>query len=104
VELDFEAIYKAYPRKEGKTAGMRALVVRVKDKETYDRVMLAAKNYALLCQLRATEPLFIKLFSTFVNNWMDYESIDGLVAQQSAPKETSKTSNNRLLMEGLGED
>lgn len=97
MDLDFEAIYRIYPRKEGKSAGMKKLAIHVTDEETYNRVMNAAKNYAMLCKSRGTELRFIKLFVTFVNNWMDYEDISELVSVPA--NEPKKTNNNRLLME-----
>ena len=97
MDLDFEAIYKIYPRKEGKARGMKALNARIKDKETYDRVMLAAMNYAELCRMRGTEKQFIKMFCTFVNNWTDYEDISEI----AEPVARDKTTNNRLLIESL---
>lgn len=97
MDLDFEAIYRIYPRKEGKAYGMRNLAIRVKDQETYDRVMKAAKNYTELCRLRGTEKQFIKLFGTFVNNWTDYEDISEMIPDKM--NEPNKTNNNRLLME-----
>lgn len=97
MDLDFEAIYRIYPRKEGKAYGMRNLIARVKDKETYDRVMKAAMNYAELCRVRGTEKQYIKMFGTFVNNWTDYEDISEILTE--SVNEPKKTSNNRLLME-----
>lgn len=68
--FDLEAIYSAYPRKEGKKIGIARLEKIITTQEKFDSVFLAVQNYAK--QVQGTDLKFIKLFSSFVSNWEDY--------------------------------
>ncbi|MNJ94825.1 hypothetical protein D3C87_125280 [compost metagenome] len=73
--FDFEAPYNIYPRKgEGKTKGMAKLKKTIKKVEEYLRFLKAVENYTLLCKQNKTERQYIKHWSTFCNNWKDYEN------------------------------
>ena len=71
-----DQIYKLYPRKRGKTAGMKTLkkLILMKDggvnREAADAVMLAIQNYKKDCEFKNGD--YIKHFSTFMNCWEDY--------------------------------
>lgn len=70
--FNLEEIYKFYPRKEGKTAGMRILARDIKDRKDYEALKVAVENYTCLCRKNKTERKFIKLFGTFAGCWRDY--------------------------------
>lgn len=71
--FDFEVIYKLYPRKgEGKAAGMKRLTKVIRTDEQYMDLANAVKNYVDLCKMNGTERKYIKMWSTFVNNYEDY--------------------------------
>lgn len=78
MDLDFEVLYKSFPRKEGKAKGMTKLKKTVKDHETYVRFGNAVTNYIELCKLEKREKTYIKHWATFVNCWEDYESREDL--------------------------
>ena len=69
---DFELVYKLYPRKEGKLAGFKKLQKTIKNEEQYILLVQAVQNYAKLCQAEGRERQYIKMWSTFCNNWQDY--------------------------------
>lgn len=71
--FDFDTPYKKYPRKgEGKTAGMKKVSKEVKSEEDYCNFCRAVENYAELCTKNRTERQYVKMWSTFCNNWQDY--------------------------------
>lgn len=70
--FDFEAVYKSYPRKQGKTPGMAWLKSNIKTEKDYVALAAAAKNYATYTSNAATEEKFIKHFSTWVRQWRDW--------------------------------
>ena len=74
-ELDFSEIYNLYPRKEGGTAGLKKLKSMDVDQETFNRIKTAAIRYSNHCRKNKTEPKFIKHFSTWVNNWTDWDDV-----------------------------
>jgi hypothetical protein len=69
-KFDLEAVYKLYPRKQGKSEGMRRLKTQIKLPTDYEDLILAVKNYAAYCA--GKEPQFIKMFSSFVSEWRDW--------------------------------
>lgn len=80
-DLDFEMLYRAYPRKIGKAKAFGVLKKTIKTKDDYDALALAITNYCALVKKENVEPRFIKHFSSFVgslNNqvWRDYISIE----------------------------
>lgn len=75
-DFDFEVLYRAYPRKEGKRRGMAKLKKTIKTKAEYDAFKGAMETYVALCKAEAREPQYIKLWQTFVNNWTDYLEAD----------------------------
>lgn len=70
--FDLESIYREYPRKEGKTRGMKLLAGKMKTQEDFDKFCMAVRNYASKVKREKTEPKFIKHFATFVNCFEDY--------------------------------
>jgi hypothetical protein len=77
--FDFESVYQLYPRKgEGKKAGMMKLERDITTEAKFERFKKAVENYAYLCRTRGTEREYVKMWSTFVNNWEDYENAEDL--------------------------
>lgn len=72
VKFDFESIYKEYPRKEGKTAGIRWLQSHVKTQKAYEDLTLAVDRYRRHCAAARTESQFIPHFSTWVKRYPDW--------------------------------
>jgi hypothetical protein len=89
VGFDLEALYKMYPRKEGKTRGLAKLHAQIKTQEDYDQLKQAIHNYT--SGLISTEKEFIKHFSTFANCWRDYLEAEPTKPKQLDPSTWSKS-------------
>lgn len=74
-----EAVYRPFPRKEGKKAGMAQLerILKAADDPEAElaRVERAVRNYAAQMQRENRDPTKIKHFSSFMSNWTDYEAV-----------------------------
>ena len=72
-----EAIYKQYPRKEGKTKGFEEIQAYLKKgrnlagigtvRFNHEQLYCAVRDYAMDCSDKGTEKQYIQLFSTFMN-------------------------------------
>jgi len=79
--LDFETLYKKYPRKKGKTDGMEVLANTIKSDQDYQLLSTAIDNYNLYLKNNQDGVEFTKYFSTFVGTkskqqwreWLDPE-------------------------------
>lgn len=69
-------IYKAYPKKSGKTKGIEYCLAYLKKgreingqrvKFTHNELYCAVRNYAFECEENHTKNQFMKMFSTFMN-------------------------------------
>jgi hypothetical protein len=77
-KFDLEEIYANYPRKEGKSAGIKKLTQVIKNQVEYDSVLQGAKDYKKHCEINETEKRYIKIFSSWVNQecWKDtYDTV-----------------------------
>jgi hypothetical protein len=70
--FDFDFVYNLYPKKLGKSQGLKTFNRTIKTTTDYDRLVLAVQNYAAHVDAEKTEPKFIKHFSTFMNQWSDW--------------------------------
>ena len=70
--FNLEEAYKDYPRKEGKTIGMKRLQPLIKTQSNYDNLVKAISNYKKEMVSREQPTNFIKLFSTFVSEYEDW--------------------------------
>lgn len=70
--LDFESLYKLYPRKRGKTLGLEKCKRTIKTEKDYLDLKLAITNYARMVREEQTEPQYMKHFSSFMSCWRDY--------------------------------
>lgn len=77
-------IYKNYPRKEGKSDGVKKLAKLLTTPSVGEEILLATKNYRKIVELRKCETKHILLFSTFINGrWEDYVDVSHLVKPTS---------------------
>lgn len=74
--FDFDAVYKIYPRKSGKTKGLEKCSISIKDIDKYNALLQSVKNYSAICDAEGTEQKYIKMFSTFMGCWEDYIDIE----------------------------
>lgn len=70
--FDFEALYQKYPRKRGKTRGMKIAERDIRTQKEYDNLSLAIDKYCQVIKKEKTDQKYIQLFSTFMNNWLDW--------------------------------
>ncbi len=78
---DIDALYKQYPRKEGKSKGIDKLLADLKTPQDIEDYKRAQLKYVQSCTQKKTEAKYIKLFSSFVNCWRDWLDDDaGTVA------------------------
>lgn len=69
-KLDLEKIYILYPRKEGKSGGLKKLAKEKLSPDDFEKLICAVENYAL--SRRNEDPKFTKHFSTWVSEWRDW--------------------------------
>jgi hypothetical protein len=70
--FDFEALWGKYPRPEGKKEALRHFCASVKTDQDYQNIQKAMKNYLCKIETEKIEPKFIKMGSTWFNNWGDW--------------------------------
>lgn len=70
--FNFEDLYKKYPRKEGKSRGMKICKAQIRSPEDYAALQKAIDRYAAHCIAKVSDPKFIQLFSTFMGSWRDW--------------------------------
>lgn len=73
MKKQLEDVYQGYPRKIGKTAGIKRLEKEVLTEEDVTRLRLALSNYKrYLKDSEITESKYIKHFSTWTSSWTDW--------------------------------
>lgn len=92
VSFDFESVYKLYPKKEGKSKGMKKLKAQIKTQAQYENFTKAVKDYSSMCKREGKELRYIKQFYSFVGCWEDYldEEVTGIKAK---PVSNGKPAN-----------
>jgi len=73
---DLESLYKQYPRKVGKTRGMKILHSQIKNIKDYQDIELAIKNLVQFVKHEKREKEMIPYFSTFMSQWRDWVNPD----------------------------
>lgn len=72
VDLSFAAVYAAYPRKRGKTPGLKLCARLIKTPDQLDDLRRAVENYARRCRIEGIPPDKRMHFSTFMGQWTDF--------------------------------
>ena len=94
--LDFDQIYADYPRKMGKTAGLKKARAQVKTLSAWADLRVAVSNFRRYHELRGTEPQYIPYFSTFMTSWRDWiELPEDPATPPSSPKAREKSKHWR---------
>jgi len=70
----FEEIWNRYPKKENKKEALRHFNASVKTENDFNRINIAMSNYLDYIDAQEIEYQFIKMGSTWFNNWEDYEN------------------------------
>jgi hypothetical protein len=70
--FNFEQIYDLYPRKVGKSTGIKWLKTNIKSRSRYEKLNEAVRNFASYTEAIDTETPFIPHFSTWVKRFEDW--------------------------------
>lgn len=73
-QFDLEIPYQIYPRKRGKTPGMKIIRKQIKSQQDFLDFQKAVQNFAH--EMKDKEPQFIMKFSTFAQEWRDWIQIE----------------------------
>ncbi len=100
-KLDYLSLYNKYPRKLGKTAGLRVCKNAIKTPEALLAAHSAIDRYVAHIKANKTEPQFIKQFSTFMNNWEDWldestGSVDGVIKSKTVREVVEAYESRRV--------
>jgi len=68
----FESLWNKYPRREGKKQALKHFQTSVKTQEDLRSIETALGNYLRDIEGRQTDPKYIKMGSTWFNNWQDW--------------------------------
>lgn len=98
-EERLEEIYKDYPKKLGKSPGIRRGLQTIKTALDLDLLAQAIMNYKKHLKENKTESKYIMYFSTFMNQWRDWTDPNHGEIKDYAPKDQSL--NARLVMSAL---
>jgi hypothetical protein len=76
-DFDLDAVYDEYPRKIGRTAGIKALKKQIKTAADYAKVMQGVVAFAVAMKSEGRPVLKIPYFSSWVNQeqWRDYAEL-----------------------------
>lgn len=95
------AVYQAFPRKEGKTPGLKRLAPQLKSEGDAAAARLAAENYAGHVKAEGRELAHVKLFSTWVGEWRDWVTPEATPASPRASPGASRFAPPALDLSGV---
>lgn len=70
--FDFESVYNSYPKKVGKSKGLKICKTQIKTTDDYQNLISAVSSYTVHCKEKITDPKYIKQFDTFMSSWRDW--------------------------------
>lgn len=73
IHAKVDELYKKYPKKEGKMDGMFKLAALLKTDEDLEKFESCFNKYMEKLRAEKTKPEFIKMWSTFCNQYLDFE-------------------------------
>lgn len=68
----FNDLWGKYPRRDGRKEALRHFVASVKTEKDVEDIKLAVDNYIKYLKDNKIEPKFVKMGSTWFNNWQDW--------------------------------
>lgn len=101
-DFDFESVYRRYPKKIGKSKGIKKLATEIKTLEDFEKLIVAVENYGQ--SRRGQDPKYTKHFSTFANEWRDWIEFTpepSLPATPNNPAYRRMAGNQHALNEAL---
>lgn len=72
ISVALEEIYKTYPKKLGKSPGIRKGLATVKSDDDVRDLSAAVRNYRKFLKDNFIDPKYTMYFSTFMNQWRDW--------------------------------
>ena len=89
IENDFEEVWKAYPKKQGKEAAKKAYIKARKAGISNCEIVAGLTRYKLFLQANKTEERYIKHGSTWFNQqcWNDDYTINNSISNNTIPTE-----------------
>lgn len=79
--FDLESLYRAYPRKVGKSVGLSKLQNQIASDSDFVNFQQAVKNYST--HVQDHELRFVKHFSTFVSEWRDWVDYEPMPSERT---------------------
>ena len=68
----FDRIWVRYPRREGRANALKHFIAQIKTDDEWTEIKLALANYKQHIDKNRVEPQFIKMGSTWFNQWHDW--------------------------------
>lgn len=90
-EKEILVVYEAFPKKVGKSKGLKILRRDVQDQEALTSLQKAIKNYANY--VSDSDPKFIKHFSTWASEWRDWVDFE----PEEKPKQKTQKIDQDVL-------
>lgn len=72
VKFDLELLYQKYPRKQGKSLGLKKAKTQIKTQADFDALSSAIDAFCRHHKKLETQPEYIPYFSTFMASWKDW--------------------------------
>lgn len=71
-----EALYQRYPKKKGKSRGMRIALTQCRTEDDLSLLAQAIDNYTKHLVQEGTEMKFVLYFSSFMSQWRDWACLE----------------------------
>lgn len=94
----FDKFWAVYPNPILKNQSFKSFVANVRTLEEMDSVVVAAKNYAHQCEVRRTDPKFVKYPSSWLKDWRDWVEVEKPKAK--GPRRENKPELEAILARG----
>lgn len=72
----FDAAYKIYPRKRGKSRGLAIFKKQIKTEADFKKILTAIKNYSQTCERESRKLEYTLQFDSFMRQWTDWLSVE----------------------------
>lgn len=93
----FDTLWSRYPRREGRKLALRHFLASVKTEEDRTNIQTALSNYIAKLTREKTAPQYIKMGSTWFNNWKDWIVDPGAPPPPPPPPPGFNEAGKRIL-------
>lgn len=90
--FNFLKAYEEYPRKQGKTQGLKKCRSEIKTPEDFELLLKSIRRYRDYIRLNGIEPAYVKHFNSFMSSWRDWLDSDVGNAAIMTPVTTETTA------------